>query len=148
MILDSLQNIDKYTTLHPLFKEAAEYLRSADLNAGGSDETRIELRGESLVVNISCTEPKNKEQARLETHTKYIDIQVPLSDVEIIGYTPLANLPAADYDPDKDITFYEGLAENYLVVAPGMFVVFFPEDGHAPAISEAGLRKIVIKVLV
>lgn len=65
-----------------------------------------------------------------------------------MGYTPATDcLPTnAPYDKDKDISFYEGAAENYLSVKPGMFAIFFPQDAHAPGISPEGVKKIIVKV--
>ena len=47
---------------------------------------------------------------------------------------------------EKDITFFEGLAETYIAVKPGMFAIFFPQDGHAPGITPDGVKKVIVKV--
>lgn len=146
MIVDRLENLDKYVALNPLFAQAAEYLKTTDLLAV-EPGTKVELKGKDLRVNFAQTKPKTKEQARLETHRDFIDIQIPLSDTEVMGYTPAADLPEAEYNAEQDVTFFEGLAESYIDVKPGMFAIFFPEDGHAPGVTETGLRKVVVKVL-
>lgn len=146
MIIDTLDNLDKYISLNPLFAQAVDYLKSTDLNAFKAG-TNVHLKGADLIVNVEQTQPKTKEQAKLETHTKYIDIQIPLSGVEVMGYTPLKSLPASDYDTGNDITFYEAIAQDYITVKPGMFTIFFPQDGHAPGISQTGIRKVIVKVL-
>lgn len=146
MILDTLENLENYTSVNPLFAQAIEFLKKEDLNALPTGQ--IKLKGSDLVVNIVETTPKTKEKAKLETHDKFIDIQIPLSGTEIMGYTPGNVLPASEYNAEKDLTFFEGLAENYLAVKPGMFAIFFPQDGHAPGISETGVKKIIVKVLV
>ena len=146
MVIDKIENLGKYVSLHPLFPQAFEYLQSTDLLA--QEIGKVNLLGDELVVNIAETGIKAKEDARLETHNRFIDIQIPLSGVEIMGYTPRAELPEETYNEEKDITFYDGLAENYLAVKPGMFVIFFPEDGHAPAITPEGVKKVIVKVLV
>jgi YhcH/YjgK/YiaL family protein len=145
MILDSLDNLEIYASLNPLFGKAIEYLKSTDLNA--LEVGKVKLQGDDLVVNISEVEPKEKEDAKLETHIKYIDIQIPLSGDEIMGYTAKNDLPDAEYDAEKDVTFYEGLADSYVNVKKGMFTIFFPQDGHAPAITKVGLKKIIVKIL-
>lgn len=147
MVIDRIENLDKYVSLNPLFAQAFEYLKCTDLNAIEAG-TKVELKGKDLRVNFAQTKPKTKEQARLETHRDFIDIQIPLSGTEIMGYTPTADLPESTYDAEKDITFYEGLAESYIDVKPGMFAIFFPEDGHAPGITETGVKKVIVKVLV
>ena len=145
MVVDTLNHLEKYASLNPLFAQAIEFIKTTDLAA--LDLGKIELAGSDLVINIAQTAPKTKEQAKLETHDKYIDIQIPLSDTEVMGYTPGDVLPAAEYNAEKDITFFDGLAQDYIAVKPGMFAIFFPQDGHAPGISPVGVKKIIVKVL-
>ena len=52
------------------------------------------------------------------------------------------------YNPEKDIIFYADKPTTYITVNPGEFVIFFPEDGHAPAIGNGPIKKAVVKVLV
>lgn len=146
MIIDKLENIEKYASLNPLFGQACEFLKSHQLDS--LEPGKTELNGKDLLVNVAVTKPKTKEEARLETHRDFIDIQIPLSGTEIMGYTPAAACQPADapYQAEKDITFFEGPAESYLEVKPGMFAIFFPQDGHAPGITPDGVKKIIIKV--
>lgn len=146
MVIDKLENIGKYASLNPLFAQAIEFLASHDLNALKLGKT--ELQGKDLVLNVNQTKPKTKEEARIETHRDFIDIQIPLSGTETMGYTPAADcLPAdAPYDEKNDIAFFEGAAESYFPLKPGMFAIFFPQDGHAPGITPDGVKKIIFKV--
>ncbi|KAA6334560.1 Toxin-antitoxin biofilm protein TabA [termite gut metagenome] len=148
MIIDTLGNLEKYVLLNPLFKEAIEFIQTHDLNAMELGKT--ELKGKDLIISIAQTTPKTNEEAKLETHNEFIDIQIPLSGVEVMGYTPKKACTPADapYNAEKDIAFFNGLAESYLTVKPGMFAVFFPQDGHAPGISASGVKKAIIKVRV
>ena len=109
---------------------------------------KVVLKEGELMVNFADACPKTKEEALLETHNDFIDIQIPLSGEEVMGYTPRTDLPEAAYNAEKDITFYEGLATNYLTIKPGMFTIFFPEDAHAPGITPDGVRKVIVKVRV
>ena len=133
MVVDTLENLEKYASLNPLFAQAIEFLKSHDLQAMEIGKT--ELKGKDLLVNIAQTKPKTKEEAKLETHNEFIDIQIPLSGTEVMGY-----------NAEKDITFFEGLAETYVAVKPGMFAIFFPQDGHAPGITPDGVKKVIVKV--
>ena len=83
MVVDTLENLEKYASLNPLFAQAIEFLKSHDLQAMEIGKT--ELKGKDLLVNIAQTKPKTKEEAKLETHNEFIDIQIPLSGTEIIG---------------------------------------------------------------
>nr|WP_321377966.1 YhcH/YjgK/YiaL family protein [uncultured Bacteroides sp.] len=147
MVVDKIENLDKYVSLNPLFAQAIEFLKSNNLSE--MEVGKTELKGADLVVNVAQTSPKTKEQAKLETHNKFIDIQIPLSGVEVMGYTAGVDCKPADaaYNAEKDITFFDGLADSYIAVKPGMFAIFFPEDGHAPGITETGVKKVIVKVL-
>ncbi|GAE16669.1 hypothetical protein IX307_001139 [Bacteroides pyogenes] len=146
MIVDTLENIEKYVVLNPLFAQAVEFLKSHDLQAMEAGKT--EVKGKELVVNIVRTKPKKKEEARLEAHREFIDIQLPLSGTEVIGYTPLARCVPADapFNAEDDIVFFDGAAETYVSLKPGMFAIFFPQDGHAPGITPDGVKKVIVKV--
>ena len=76
MVVDRLENLEKYASLNPLFAKAMEYLKTTDLNA--QELGKVKLQGDDLVVNFSQTKPKTKEEAKLETHNQFIDIQIPL----------------------------------------------------------------------
>ena len=146
MVVDKLENLEKYVSLNPLFAQAVEYLKSTDLDA--HEIGKITLKEGELMVNFSQTRPKTKEEAKLETHNEFIDIQIPLSGVEVMGYTPRTDLPEEEYNAEKDITFYKGLAKDYLTITPGMFAIFFPQDGHAPGVTSDGVKKVIVKVRV
>lgn len=77
----------------------------------------------------------------METHDKYIDIQMPLTAVETMGWKATNELkePTAPYNPEKDITFFADKPTTYIEVQPGEFAIFFPKDGHAPGIAEGNL---------
>lgn len=146
MIIDKIENIEKYASLHSLFAQAVGFLQSADLHR--LEVGRIVLKENELYVNVDQTCPKQKQESKLETHNCFVDIQLPLSGMETIGYSPRADLEEGVYQSERDITFYDTPATDYFTLKPGMFAVFFPEDAHAPAISEKGVKKIVIKVRV
>lgn len=147
MIIDTLENLEQYASVNPRFAKAIEYLKSTDLNA--QEPGKVELDGKDLVVNFSIAKGKTKEQAQLETHKNFIDIQIPLSCTEVMGYTPACNLPEGEYNVEKDITKFAMPSEAYIPVHPGMFAIFFPQDGHAPCISEEeSIRKVIVKVRV
>ena len=142
MVVDRLENIEKYASLNPLFAQAIEFLKSHDLNA--LEVGKTELKGKDLLVNVAQTKPKTKEDAKLETHKDFIDIQIPLSGTDTAAKDCMPE--DAPYNAEKDITFFTGLAESYIEVKPGMFAIFFPQDGHAPGITPDGVKKVIVKV--
>lgn len=145
MIIDSLDNLDKYVAINPLFATVADYVNNTDL--AKQPEGKQLIKGDELFVNFALATGKTKEQARLESHDEMIDIQIPLSCPETMGYTPRCDLQPQPYNAEKDITFYDGEAQQYVTVYPGMFAIFFPQDGHAPCISqEEKIQKVIFKV--
>lgn len=147
MVVDTLDNLEFYKGLNPLFEDVVEFVKTHDLNK--LEAGKYQIKGDDLFVNITTAKGKNPDEAVLETHKKMIDIQIPLSCAETYGYTPLCNLPDAEYNADKDITKMPGLAaDSYVTCQPGMFAIFFPQDGHAPCISaEAEIKKAIFKIL-
>lgn len=148
MILASLTDSAAYESMHPLFHQAFDYLKQHDLLQAPAG--KISLDGDKLFISVSDITGKTTEAARLETHEKYIDIQVPLSAPETMGFLPAgACLNSPDgYNGEKDIAFFTDKPSAYVTVHPGQFIVFFPHDGHAPCIGEGPIRKAIVKVLV
>lgn len=148
MILDTLKNSSKYTNVHPRFKQAFDFLLSNDLAALSLG--KIELDGSNLVVNIVDAKGKTIEEARMETHNKFIDIQVPIGAIETMGWKSTSKLETITdaYNETKDLTFYADVATTILHVQPFEFAVFFPDDGHQPGIGTGIFRKVIVKVRV
>ena len=110
MILDTLKNCTKYEMVHPRFKVAFDFLKSADLLSLPLGKT--ELEGTDVVVNVVEITGKPIELARMETHQQFIDIQIPLGAVETMGWKSVDQLenPMGPYNAEKDITFFEDAA--------------------------------------
>lgn len=146
MIVDTLDKLSDYAVLNPLFGKVVDFVKNNDL--GSMEPGKYPIEGDDLFLNIAVAKSKTPEAAVLETHNVMIDIQIPLSCAETYGYTPAAHLPEAEYNAEKDITKFGDLqAESYVTCQPGMFAVFFPQDGHAPCISdETEIRKAIFKI--
>ena len=148
MIIDTLDNLGKYVALNPLFADVVEFLKSHDLNT--MEAGKYPIKDKDLFMNLSLTKQRTKETAFLETHIEMIDIQIPITCAETFGYSPLCDLPAFEYNEEKDITKYgDTNPQTYVTVNPGQFAIFFPQDGHAPCIIEKEeIKKAIFKVKV
>ena len=136
MIIDKIENLKNYVSLNPYFAKVVEFLEKTDLNS--LENGKHEIDGKDCFVNIMDTKGKTKEEAVMETHVRMLDIQIPLNEDEIYGYTPTVDLPEAEYNAEKDVTKYPGvMGESFCVCHPGMMAIFFPEDGHQPCIGSA-----------
>jgi YhcH/YjgK/YiaL family protein len=147
MIIDSLKNSARYEQLNPRFKQAFDFLRKNDLS--GLEAGKVFLEENNLYVMINDTKLKNKPDAKLEVHDKYIDIQVPVSVAESFGWKDRATCKdlTSPYNPEKDIAFYGDVPTTYFTLQPQEFVIFFPEDGHAPCVGSGDIRKVIVKVI-
>lgn len=147
MVVDTLDNLIFYASLNPLFNDVVKFIKENDL--AQLADGKYQIKGDELFVNITTAKGRIQSEAVLETHKKMIDIQIPLSCAETYGYTPLCNLPDKEYDEQKDITKIPGIAaDSYVTCQPGMFAIFFPQDGHAPCISDKlEIKKAIFKIL-
>jgi len=146
MILDTLDRLKEYGFISPLMGKVVEFFRTTDL--ASLEPGRISLQGDDLFVNVNRQDAQTREEAPIEAHREYIDIQVPISSDEEMGFisVPFMPSPSKPYNADRDVAFYPGLCDTYLNVRKGMFVVFFPGEGHAPAITKNGILKLIVKI--
>lgn len=146
MIVDSLEYLEKYKSINPLFEKVLSFIKENDIYT--LDLGKREIDGKTLYCNCQQLASKSQDEAKLESHNKYIDIQIPLSGSETMGYSLRSLLKEEKYDEMKDITFYTEKAKSYIEIEKGMFAIFFPEDAHAPGISKNGVKKLIFKVLI
>lgn len=146
MVLDVLDNFGKYAALNPYFSLVDAFMRTHQLEELALGTYNI--KGEDVVLKIEQAMGKNPAEAILENHRQMIDIQIPLQQEETFGVAALTSLPAADYSAEKDISFYlNSPVQNYVTCPRGGFVIFFPQDAHAPCISQnANFKKAIFKV--
>ena len=147
MILDNLANAAHYFNLHPLFEKAFDYVKTMDLQTVLPGITEID--GAHLKLSVVETGLKTREEAQLETHKRFIDIQIPIAKAETFGWKSLASLSSSSgYDDVNDFELHTDSPSAYINVLPGEFIIFSPEDAHAPLIGEGETKKIIIKVPV
>ena len=146
MIIDTIENLGKYVALNPLFADVVEFLKSHDLQS--MEPGKYPIKDKDLFMNLQVAQQRTKDTAFLETHVEMIDIQIPITCAETFGYTPLCDLPAFEYNAEKDITKYgDTKPQTFVTVNPGQFAIFFPQDGHMPCIiDEPEIKKAIFKV--
>src|SRR5581483_8700068 len=131
MVLDKLPNWPRYALLHPGFEAAFRWLTEAQLAELPTGKHPID--GDRLYVLINRDPARGRDGAKLESHRRYIDIQLTVSGDEEIGWSPLADAgpPEADYSPERDVAFYLARPQTWLATPRGTFAIFYPEDAHA-----------------
>ena len=148
MILDSFAQRDRYLHLHPAFARAFDFLANRDLAT--LEPGRHVIDGDALYVSVDQKEGRGHHGARLESHRRYIDIQLTIHGDEEIGWRPLATClaPTAPFDESRDIRFYDDPPASWLAVPRGLFAIFFPDDAHAPLGGTGLLKKAIVKIAV
>ena len=148
MILDILENSGRYHGLHSEFQRAFEFLKRPDLSS--LEPGRHEIDGERVFARVAKGPGRKKQDGKLESHRKFIDIQYVISGTDEMGWKPSSacKAPAGPYDPEEDIQFFTDEPDAWVLVHAGAFIVFFPEDAHLPLISEGEIHKVVVKVAI
>ncbi len=149
MIIDTLNNASKYTALHPLFAQAFAYIETTDLQ--NEPDGKIDFaEGLKAIFSNALGKTADASLAKFECHNKNIDIQVCIKGNETIGWKPREKCITENggYNDEKDVQFYNEQPDMYFQLTDGQFVIFFPEDVHAPMIGESEIKKLVIKVKI
>lgn len=149
MILDSLKNKEQYVSLHPRFREVFDYIDSHDVAA--LECGRHDIDGDNIFVNVQELDLKPREEARLELHRKYIDIQLLLKGPnEEFGWSEKGDCQKAEseFDEQKDVQFFTDVPQCFYSVGEGQFSILFPDDGHAPMLGEGRVKKCIFKILI
>jgi biofilm protein TabA len=149
MIFDKIANFRTYS-FGESWNNVFHFLNSLDLDC---EEKRYEL-ADGMFAMIETSNTRPKEAAKLESHQKYVDIQIVLSGAESIAWCPVDELDIETlYDEESDVEFYQLSDDSNGVVRnlPGFFAVFWPNDAHAPLLQVdniAQVKKVVIKIPV
>ena len=148
MIIDTVSSFYKYLPIHPGFDQAFRYLEAGNLDP--RSETRQIINGDLIFANFMRRPAKTRETSRLEAHRKHIDIQFLVSGKEEFGWKPTADCvkPDGDFNEERDVQFFKDDATSWHSLQPGQFVIFFPEDAHAPMVGTGEIAKVVVKVAI
>ena len=148
MILDVLENAHRYLALNNGFAKAFEFLTRPELNKLPVGKHEIDV--DRVYAVVDKNPGRKRKDALLETHEKYIDIQLVLAGTEKMGWKPksLCKQPSQEYDQETDVQFFSDDPDASLSVEPGTFAIFFPEDAHMPLISLGQIHKVIAKVEV
>lgn len=148
MILGDLNTTGSISRLRPEIETALNWIKQHFKDEFKPGKT--EIASGKIIANLETVAMIPKEKQLLEAHKRYIDIHVPISEVEVIGWAATSNLKNCikPYDPEKDIEFYGDTAQFHIPVYPGQYAIFFPEDAHAPNIGIGTHHKFCIKIAI
>ena len=148
MIIDTIQNCEKYALLHKNFQRAFDAIKNVldkDMPVG-----KYEIDGADLFISVQEYNTKLAENARFEAHRKYIDIQYIVSGEEVVEVTDLSKTTIeTEYNETKDMEFYTPTGSVWRgSLTAGGYGIFFPNDVHRPALAVEGVPAPVKKILV
>ena len=151
MIFDKLNNLKQYFLLNDKFIKAFEFLQNQDLKT--LSDGKYEICGNEIYANVQSLKTKNQNLKKWEVHRDYIDIQYVISGEEKMGYglLPEFNEVTEEYDKEKDVEFLNGEKFNFVDVREGEFVIFYPNDVHAPMLSvkeDVEIKKVIVKIKI
>jgi len=149
MIVDRLENYRCYP-FGKAWQLAFDFILSLNHTA---EEKRYPLQGDDLFAIVMRYETGSSEAAEIETHRKYLDIQVVITGEEGIGWCQADELEIdTPYDASQDAVLYKRPAQGLLRVDlfPGNFMALFPHDAHMPSLMTKQVpvftKKVVVKV--
>lgn len=126
MILCPFNELRRYTAVIPGLEEAIRTIEQLP----NFEVATYPLSCGKVMVQKGTTKPL--EDALLEAHRKFLDIQYCLEGGEVMGWAPTDSLTAeGEFNTEKDCGMYSGSGIPVIVPAGYCYVVF-PEDAHAP----------------
>lgn len=145
MIVCRFSDLGRYAGVIRGLEEVFETVKKIDTTTPAT----YPLSCGKILVQEGTTLPR--EEARLEAHRQYLDIQYILEGQEFVGFAPTDTLtPDGPFNTEKDVGFYTGPSQRIPIQAGWCYVVF-PEDAHAPRThvdTPFHYRKLVIKLEV
>ena len=149
MIIDILSNSERYYGLHKNFKTAFQYLNNTDLPALENGVIEV-ADGIKVIVSEDPGKAVENTLKTFECHNKNFDIQVCIRGHETMGWKPRKDCSHVEvpYNDEKDYMFFSDKPDTYFSLKSGQFVMFFPEDVHAPMIGHGLIKKLVVKVTI
>ena len=133
-------------TIKVRVNEAIKYLKQlkvSEVDAG----KKIEIN-ENFFYIIQSYDTKSSEQCRLESHRKYIDIQIMISGEESMDLVDISRLTIKEaYNESKDVMFWNvptRMSKTTLV--EGDCIILYPETAHRGA-QNLNETKHVLKIV-
>ena len=148
MIYDRIENAIKYFAKESLLLRAIQF---AEQQAAALENGDHWLEEGVVKALLQAYETSPAEERFFERHRKFIDVQVMIKGMERHDVTQAPDLvPNMEYDEKMDLIKFENPERfSTVILEPGYFVVYFPQDAHRPGCtvgSRESVRKVCMKV--
>lgn len=141
-------DVEKTYSTNKNFKIAFDYIKKTDLTKIADGNYNID--GDNVFVIISDNKKRTQNNAFLESHKRYIDLQYIIKGEERMGLKNTADCKTIKdpYSQKKDIMFFSDSYDKFVNLKANEFIILCPKDAHAPCIGEGIVRKAVFKIKV
>ena len=152
MIYDSAENVDTYCDEDDAISIAVDFINDFDLS---QPDGRYEIHGDDVFALVQTVTTADASEKSFESHENYVDVQMVLEGVERhdLVLLDIEDLEIEqDYDSEKDVMLFK--APDYfstIIMKPGMFVVYGPDDAHRPCCcvgKPEKIRKVCVKIKI
>ncbi len=130
-----------------LYAKLFEFFDSHSLEELAKMEGKVVIDSDKLFVNFMTKKLKNIQDARLEVHNKYIDLQLVLQGAERIGLLERNACKNVSEDrlAEKDTLLYSDKYTEFVELQQGSYVVLDTDCAHAPCVKIGDCDGEVIK---
>ena len=128
MILAKNDTARDYLGIHPNLDLALERINEEFFATLGTERVDI-VPGEVWCTKFTYDTIPD-EESFFEAHEKFLDIHMMLCGSERVEISAPADLEQFRSEPENDFFAYRGEGRHKLVLAPGDFLVVWPEDAH------------------
>jgi biofilm protein TabA len=147
MIFDDIRNVGVYSHGSALLRDSIDFILNNKFSY--KNPQTFEIGKEGIYAIPQEYTLKKMENRSIESHRKYIDIQMMIEGMEYLGYADKSTLDFSGYDEEHDTERLTGTLA-FLPFRKDCFAVLFPQDAHMPGVqgqnSTTTVKKIVIKV--
>ena len=146
MIIDKLENLNKYFNDQNLANAVLQFLQ----NAKSVDAGKYYIT-DTTFANVLEYQTKVFETVKMEAHVKYVDLQYLVSGTEKVMIENKGNeKPINEYNDVKDVIHYSPAHYEQAVFHEGEFAIMLPNDLHQCVSENApmNIKKVVVKIPV
>ncbi len=148
MIIDTLNNMPMYMTVHPGLQTAFHFLQlyMKDPKPAG----RYVLDDDGMYASVETYATRLKQDQLFESHRTYMDVQFIVHGEELLGYSPVCQMcTESTYSEKDDIRWYSGDCSTWVKLQKQYFALVYPHESHLPGIvvgESQNVTKIVVKI--
>lgn len=114
---------------------------------------KVSILSDDIFAVTAEYNTKNTNEAILESHREYIDLQIVIKGEELGKVIPISELTIEAEQPENDLIIYRKPAKfaTQFILNPNVFVIFFDYDAHMtqlhlPENKISPAKKTVLKI--